>query len=83
MPPLCIGSKPCKPSASYVHVGSSAKVGPTAREPESGGTCDDGGAEVVEGVSGWADGKGVEEGAGGLGASPDLLARLIDAAVPT
>jgi hypothetical protein len=48
---------------------------------ESGGTRDDGGAEVVEGVSGWAGRERVEEGAGGLGALADLLARLIDATV--
>jgi hypothetical protein len=51
------------------------------RSAESGGTRDDGGAEVVEGVSGWAGREGVEEGAGGLGALADLFARLIDATV--
>jgi hypothetical protein len=48
---------------------------------ESGGTRDDGGAEVVEGVSGRAGGKGVEEGAGSLGALADHFPRLIDATV--
>src|SRR6185312_4937736 len=51
------------------------------RHPESGGTRDDGGAEVVEGVSGRAGGEGVEEDAGGLGALANLLARLTDATV--
>ena len=48
---------------------------------KSGGTSYDGGAEVVEGVSGWADWERLEEDPGGFGAAPDFVASLVDAAV--
>ena len=48
---------------------------------KSGGTGYDGGAEVVEGVSGWADWERLEEDPGRFGAAADFVASLIDAAV--
>ena len=49
----------------------------------SGGAGDHGRAEGFEGVSGGADGEGLEQGPCPFGPSADLLPGLVDAAVPT
>jgi hypothetical protein len=55
--------------------------GGRAQRKASGGTRHDGSAEVVEGVSGWADWERLEEDPGCFGAAADFVASLVDAAV--
>jgi hypothetical protein len=58
-------------------------LGQTGAPRKSDGTRDDGGAQVVKGVSGRTGGEGVEKDARGFGTAAHLDASLIDAAVAT